>query len=143
MIQRNAERLHRRNGVDMAVGYDFVNQQCLRNAQRWEGKASSGPYPPLEKAECDRLLGPLVFDSVEQTIGHIGGASILTEFGAMTPNARSPDSLGTEEVEWVLNEVCPTCRPHSSSRYFSLRSAPRARYMCRLTAGSSRGLIGT
>ena len=48
-----------------------------------EQKGSAGPYGPLQKAECDKAFGPLVFDSVEDTINQIGGTSILTEFGAM------------------------------------------------------------
>jgi len=70
-----------------------------------EQKGSTGPYKPLQKAECDRAFGPLVFDSVEDTIDQIGGASILTEFGAMVPNATNRTELGTEEMEWVLNEA--------------------------------------
>jgi len=70
-----------------------------------EQKPSSAPYAPLQKAECDRAFGPLVFDSVEDSIAHIGGASIMTEFGAMTPNTSNPTSVGTEEVEWVLGEA--------------------------------------
>ncbi|KAL1510204.1 hypothetical protein AB1Y20_006534 [Prymnesium parvum] len=70
-----------------------------------EQKPSSAAYPPLEKAECDRVFGPLVFDAVDATVEYIGGASIMTEFGAMVPNASSPSSLGTLEMEWVLNEA--------------------------------------
>ena len=29
----------------------------------------------------------------------------MTEFGGMAPNASAPQSLGFEEVEWVLNEA--------------------------------------
>ena len=46
-----------------------------------------------------------MFDSVENTINQIGGASILTEFGAMVPNATNQTEMGTEEMEWVLNEA--------------------------------------
>ena len=64
MIQRNAVRLHRRNGVDMAVGYDFVNQQCLRNAQRWEEKASSGDESAKDCEEFWTLAARLTRDAL-------------------------------------------------------------------------------
>jgi len=70
-----------------------------------EQKSSSGPYAPLQKLECDRLFGPLVFESVDQTVATLGSASIMTEFGGMAPNSSNPSSLGFEEVEWVLNEA--------------------------------------
>ena len=62
-----------------------------------------GPYPSLQKAECDGShgLGHAVFDAVEETIGRLGGASMMTEFGGtyFSPDPRYPNS--TETLEQV------------------------------------------
>eukprot|EP01060_Flectonema_neradi_P007823 TRINITY_DN15538_c1_g1_i1.p1 TRINITY_DN15538_c1_g1~~TRINITY_DN15538_c1_g1_i1.p1 ORF type:complete len:494 (+),score=69.54 TRINITY_DN15538_c1_g1_i1:49-1530(+) len=63
---------------------------------------SSQPYPPMLKAECHDGLEPLIFSTVVDDLETIGSSSFLTEFGALTPSAKDPDSEGSKEIASIL-----------------------------------------
>ena len=65
-------------------------------------------YPPVERAACDSVLGPAVFDAVNATTARLGGAArMMTEFGGsyFSPDAAHPDSRATAELAWLLDEA--------------------------------------
>jgi endoglycosylceramidase len=68
----------------------------------WLSQSGTEPMPQLEKKTCDGLFAPQVFDTVAHDIARLGGASMLTEFGAMVPNATNPRATNTEEIRAVV-----------------------------------------
>eukprot|EP01065_Artemidia_motanka_P047746 TRINITY_DN7550_c0_g1_i1.p2 TRINITY_DN7550_c0_g1~~TRINITY_DN7550_c0_g1_i1.p2 ORF type:complete len:502 (+),score=221.05 TRINITY_DN7550_c0_g1_i1:72-1577(+) len=91
-------------------GEKYANRSCLSwHYYCWVLNAdyanSSSPYPAMTKGACDHLQGPLMFSSVAKDAASLNTATLLSEFGALTPHASHPDSKGTEELEWVLDEA--------------------------------------
>merc|ERR1719481_1515601 len=67
---------------------------------------SDGDYDPQVRALCDDYLGPMVFDTVIARAKELGGsASMLTEFGICVPKYDQPDSEGTIECNFVLDQA--------------------------------------
>eukprot|EP01062_Namystynia_karyoxenos_P021287 TRINITY_DN1808_c0_g1_i3.p2 TRINITY_DN1808_c0_g1~~TRINITY_DN1808_c0_g1_i3.p2 ORF type:complete len:532 (+),score=201.14 TRINITY_DN1808_c0_g1_i3:97-1596(+) len=91
-------------------GAENQNRSCLSwHYYCWVLNAdyanSSAPYKPITKAACDKAQGPLMFSSAEKDATNLNTAMLLSEFGALTPHDSQPDSKGTEELLWVLDEA--------------------------------------
>ena len=83
-------------------GPAYANRSALSyHYYCWWLSQGDEPMPALEKKTCDGLFGPKVFETVAHDIKRLGGASMLTEFGAMVPNATLPRSTNTEEIRAV------------------------------------------
>ena len=59
-------------------------------------------YNFFDRAVCDNLLGPLVFDTAMSNVRRLGGAAFMTEFGLCDPDGRR-NSTATVECEFVIS----------------------------------------
>ncbi|KAI0207127.1 Endoglycoceramidase [Lamellibrachia satsuma] len=59
-------------------------------------------YDLFDRTVCDKLLGPLVFDTAKANIERLGGAAFMTEFGLCDPDGRR-NSTATVECEFVIS----------------------------------------
>lgn len=50
-------------------------------------------------------MGPHVFRSAVADAEKLQTATLLTEFGALVPDAAHPEGQGSEEIQWVLDEA--------------------------------------
>ena len=64
-------------------GVEYANKSAFSyHYYCWLAHPGDGTtYNRVEKAACDKLLGPAVFNAVEETTTRIGGGSMMTEFG--------------------------------------------------------------
>ena len=59
-------------------------------------------YDLFDRTVCDKLLGPLVFDTAKANVARLGGAAFMTEFGLCDPDGRK-NSTATVECEFVIS----------------------------------------
>lgn len=73
--------------TEVPGGETYRDRSCLSyHYYCWFASGGDEPMPPLTKAVCDRAFGPLVFATVAEDIKQLGGAAMLTEFGAVSSN---------------------------------------------------------
>ncbi|XP_023339622.1 uncharacterized protein LOC111709909 [Eurytemora carolleeae] len=70
------------------------------------GYGGDEDFDPVLREGCDKILGPAVFNTVQERAKELGGsATFLTEFGTCKPNATLTNSTGTIECNFVLDQA--------------------------------------
>jgi len=91
-------------------GPDYRNRSVLSfHYYCWfgpvDGPGGSAPMKPVTRAACESGFAPKVFNAVAKDLKKLGGGSMVTEFGAQTPDVTKPDAEETEQLLSVLDQA--------------------------------------